>query len=474
MPKSTPVRLLYLGLAVSLLACQPERPAQRAQPASVAPALADSLAYDSLAQPVGAVQRDWHRLERPTSRRAPLIVYRSSSSRPGLPGAVPPAEARLQDLTLKASEYFQIDPTKAAEVRGREGTVVRIPAGALVDSRQHLVTTAVWVELKECYSASDLLLSNLLTETLAGAALELNGAVLVRATAGGQQLALAAGRLMQLEMAGGSRKAPLYYGQASATSPVRWQETSITAEPATETILTTAQQMPRYGQGPADINRLIRYPRAAQEAQTEGLVFASFVVDETGRVVQPRIVRGLGNGCDEEVLRVLRQTSGRWVPGQQDGQFVKVKLVLPIRFHFQPGLATAPETAAVAAVAPAEESVLTDLAENPAALSVTQMGWLATGQPWQSAAAALFVPAFATDEQCTVRLLVPGHRVVLSGQAESGGFQFAAAPAGAMVVGLRYENGTPFLARLTTTTPDTLRFRETTLADLETALERLN
>ncbi|MET4107309.1 TonB family protein [Hymenobacter sp. UYP22] len=478
MPMLTPIRLPLLMLIGGLVvACQPERTAQRTAPAAAVPALADTLNYDSLAQPVGAASgaRNWHRLERPTSRRAPLIVYRSSSSRPGLPGATPPAEARLQDLTLKASEYFQIDPTKAAEVRGREGTVVRIPAGALVDSRQHLVTTAVWVELKECYSASDLLLSNLLTETLAGAALELNGAVLVRATAGGQPLTLAAGRLMQLEMAGGPRKAPLYYGQASATSPVRWQETVAPAADATaETILTTAQQMPRYGQGPADINRLIRYPRAAQEAQTEGLVFASFVVDETGRVTQPRIVRGLGNGCDEEVLRVLRQTSGRWVPGQQDGRFVKVKLVLPIRFHFQPGLATAPETAAVAAAAPAEEVVLNELEENPAALAVTQLGWLATGQPWQSAAAALFVPAFATDEHCTVRLLVPGHRVVLSGQAELGGFQFAAAPAGATVVGLRYENGTPFLARLPTTAPDTLRFRETTLAELETTLEKLN
>ncbi|GGG44326.1 hypothetical protein GCM10011378_20840 [Hymenobacter glacieicola] len=484
----TPIRLLLLGTtSVLLAACQQERPAQRATPTSV-PALADSLAYDSLSQPVGAtpVRRDWHRLEQPTNRRAPLIVYRGSTRRPaGLGADAPPAEARLQDLTLKASEYFQIDPTKPAEVRGREGTVVRIPAGSLVDSRQRPATGAVWVELKECYAASDMLLSNLLTETLAGAPLELTGAVLVRATAAGQQLLLAAGRSLQLELAGSHSGHPLFYGQAAApAAPVRWLEgeAPATATPS-EQVYTTAQQMPRYGQGPADINRLIRYPQQAQERQTQGLVFASFVVDEAGRVRSPRILRGLGDGCDEEVLRVLRQTSGRWTPGQQDGRFVKVKMVLPIRFNFQAGLASAPAPAALPEPAEEEQAVAAsdELAPAPNALQPTKLGWLAVGQPWAGSAATLYVPSAtpADGDHTTVRLLIPGRRVVLAGTPQDAGYQFATAPSGAAVVvlGLRYENGTPFLARreATTGTPsDTLRFQETTLTDLEATLAKLD
>ncbi|UOQ75525.1 TonB family protein [Hymenobacter sp. 5516J-16] len=370
-------------------------------------------------------------------------------------------------------------------MRGREGTVVRIPAGSLVDSRQRPATGAVWVELKECYAASDMLLSNLLTETLAGAPLELTGAVLVRATAAGQQLLLATGRSLQLELAGGHSAHPLFYGQAAPAAPVRWleSETSATAA-ASEQIYTTAQQMPRYGQGPADINRLIRYPRQAQERQTQGLVFASFVVDEAGRVRAPRILRGLGDGCDEEVLRVLRQTSGRWTPGQQDGRFVKVKMVLPIRFNFQAGMASAPEPAALPEPAEEEETLAAsdELAPAPNALQPTKLGWLAVGQPWAGSAAALYVPSAtpADGDHTTVRLLIPGRRIVLAGTPQDAGYQFATAPSGAAVVvlGLRYENGTPFLARREATTggapSDTLHFQETTLTDLEAALAKLD
>ncbi len=292
-------------------------------------------------------------------------------------------------------------------------------------------------------------------------------------------MALASGRNFQLELKGRSRNTPLFYGQAeSSGSVVRWAEGEAAPAPSSQ-ILTTAQRMPRYGQGPADINKLIRYPQQAQVNQTEGLVFASFVVDESGRIREPRILRGLGNGCDEEVLRVLRQTSGRWTPGQQDGRFVKVRLVLPVRFKFQPGQATTPETDLAAAPEPeAADEDDTDLAAAPNALQPSRLGWLAAGRPWAGKASPLFVPAFVANPQTAVRLVVPGRRVVVGGTPQEGGYQFMAAPAGATVVGLRYENGAPFLAhepRPAGSAPaDTLRFEETTLTDLETTLSRLN
>jgi len=47
--------------------------------------------------------------------------------------------------------------------------------------------------------------------------------------------------------------------------------------------------------------------------------------------VNVSILRGIGAGLDEEALRVVRN-SPDWIPGQQDGENVNVKMRLPIRF----------------------------------------------------------------------------------------------------------------------------------------------
>ena len=161
---------------------------------------------------------------------------------------------------------------------------------------------------------------------------------------------------------------------------------------------------------------------------------------------------------------------------------MKVKMMLPIRFRFQPGQATVPgdvEPGAPTemAAAPEEPADDTGLAAAPNALQPSRLGWLAAGRAWVGKAAPLFVPAFVANAETAVRLLVLGRRIVLAAAPQQGGYQFMNAPLGATVVGLRYENGAPFLARQPTPAgapPDTLRFQETTLAELETSLARLN
>lgn len=49
------------------------------------------------------------------------------------------------------------------------------------------------------------------------------------------------------------------------------------------------------------------YPIKAQTFQIEGRVIVQFLLDEKGKVKDPQIIKSLGYGCDEEVLRVLRQ-----------------------------------------------------------------------------------------------------------------------------------------------------------------------
>ena len=75
----------------------------------------------------------------------------------------------------------------------------------------------------------------------------------------------------------------------------------------------------------------IRYPRAAKRAGVEGNVRVRFIVDTEGRVVDPEVVQGIGFGCDEEALRVMRQA--RFRPGIHNGKRVKVQRTMTIVFR---------------------------------------------------------------------------------------------------------------------------------------------
>ncbi|MBL3654719.1 energy transducer TonB [Fulvivirga sediminis] len=80
------------------------------------------------------------------------------------------------------------------------------------------------------------------------------------------------------------------------------------------------------------INKRLRYPGQARRIGVEGTVYLSFVVDKDGNMVDIQIAKGIGAGCDEEVLRIFEKNSPKWNPGKQRGVPVKVKQVIPVKF----------------------------------------------------------------------------------------------------------------------------------------------
>lgn len=90
------------------------------------------------------------------------------------------------------------------------------------------------------------------------------------------------------------------------------------------------EEMPELIGGLASLQQKISYPELARRAGIEGRVYVQFVVDENGNVVDPKIIRGIGGGADEEALRVVSQA--KFSPGIQRGQPVRVQYSLPIMF----------------------------------------------------------------------------------------------------------------------------------------------
>lgn len=91
------------------------------------------------------------------------------------------------------------------------------------------------------------------------------------------------------------------------------------------------EEMPEPIGGAAAIQSRVQYPELARRAGIEGKVTVQFVVTATGDVVNAQVIRGIGGGCDEEALRVVKES--KFKPGVQRGRPVNVQLTLSLNFN---------------------------------------------------------------------------------------------------------------------------------------------
>lgn len=78
----------------------------------------------------------------------------------------------------------------------------------------------------------------------------------------------------------------------------------------------------------------IKYPQYAREANVQGTVFVAFIIRPDGYVSHVKILRGIGGGCDEEAVRVVRKMPV-WKPAYNSGKPTFIQFNLPIRFVLQ-------------------------------------------------------------------------------------------------------------------------------------------
>ncbi|MDZ7683052.1 MAG: energy transducer TonB [Fodinibius sp.] len=100
-----------------------------------------------------------------------------------------------------------------------------------------------------------------------------------------------------------------------------------------EDFFLAVEQMPELIGGLAGLQRSISYPEMARRAGIEGKVTVQFIVTEDGTVENPRVIRGIGGGCDEEAIRAV--TQAKFKPGRQRGKAVRVQYSLPVVFRLQ-------------------------------------------------------------------------------------------------------------------------------------------
>jgi TonB family protein len=80
------------------------------------------------------------------------------------------------------------------------------------------------------------------------------------------------------------------------------------------------------------LEKNLRYPQAAIAAKTEGRVTVEFTIEPDGRLTHFNIIRGIGSGCDEELIRLI-QEGPKWVPTKRDNVPVQDKAKVRLKFE---------------------------------------------------------------------------------------------------------------------------------------------
>lgn len=106
-------------------------------------------------------------------------------------------------------------------------------------------------------------------------------------------------------------------------------------ETGTSNVHLWVEEMPTFPGGEsammAYLSSNIKYPSTAREENLVGIVYISFIVDKQGDINNIELLKGIGGGCEEEAIRVIKKMP-RWRAGKQNGQAVNVQYKLPISF----------------------------------------------------------------------------------------------------------------------------------------------
>lgn len=104
------------------------------------------------------------------------------------------------------------------------------------------------------------------------------------------------------------------------------------------TIYNNVEKMPTFPGGEFKMYEFlamnIRYPQRARQDGYSGTVYVRFIVEPDGTITNIEVAKGVGGGCSEEAVRVVKLMP-KWIPGEAFGKKVRVTYTLPINFRLQ-------------------------------------------------------------------------------------------------------------------------------------------
>ncbi|HSC53348.1 MAG TPA: TonB family protein [Phnomibacter sp.] len=82
------------------------------------------------------------------------------------------------------------------------------------------------------------------------------------------------------------------------------------------------------------LERNMRYPDAAQDNGTQGVVKVQFLIDKDGNISEVEALNNPGDGIAEEAIRIIAK-GPKWIPAEQNNRKVKYRQVQSITFRME-------------------------------------------------------------------------------------------------------------------------------------------
>lgn len=103
-----------------------------------------------------------------------------------------------------------------------------------------------------------------------------------------------------------------------------------------QTVYDVVEQKPEFLEGDLFmwLGSHVKYPPQALNNGLVGTVVCQFIVEKDGSIGNVTVLRSVDPLLDNEAVRVI-ESMPKWAPGKKDGQPVRVKYTLPIKFQLQ-------------------------------------------------------------------------------------------------------------------------------------------
>ena len=123
--------------------------------------------------------------------------------------------------------------------------------------------------------------------------------------------------------------------QPGINAPQNADTTKTNSEP----VFAAVEQEPEFIGGPVKFTEFlatnIKYPPSLAANNLQGKAIVTFIIEKDGSLSNVKALTGPNKDAEDEAVRVVTLTSGKWMPGIQNHQYVRVQYTVPISFALE-------------------------------------------------------------------------------------------------------------------------------------------